>query len=171
MRIGFLAAAMAMMAASPALAQAAGDEADVRATVEALSTTWEAGDADAYAALFTEDADYMAAGGVRMTGRDAIWDLHAGAFEGIYAGSTLPTEIEHVTFIAPDVALVAVRCMVEPAPGAEPQGIQGRALIGTAIVRRGADGWKIGYMNTMPAAAADFQPPSASRQAGDEAAQ
>lgn len=166
MRILTVIATSALLAA-PALAQTPEDEAAVRSVADQLMATWAAGDADGFVGLFTENADFMAGGGVRMTGRDAIWDLHAGAFQGIYAGSTFPVTVDHVTFITPDVAMIALKGRVEPAEGKEPAGIQGQDLIGTAIVRQDADGWRIAYMNTMPAAAADFQPPSAARQAAE----
>jgi|GEM_PF-4174594 len=159
-------AALTTLSAAPALAQDAADADAVRAVAETLSATWAAGDADGFVAQFTPDADYMAGGGVRMTGHDAIWDLHAGAFDGIYAGSTFPINIEHVRFITPDVAMIAMTCMVEPPEGEAPVGIQGQKLLATAIVRRDPDdSWRIAYMNTMPAADDDFQPPSAARNA------
>ena len=58
---------------SVALAQRAGGaEAAIKAGATAFSTAWNAGDAKALAALYTEDATVMAPGGEPAQGRAAI---------------------------------------------------------------------------------------------------
>ncbi|MEU4718065.1 SgcJ/EcaC family oxidoreductase [Nonomuraea dietziae] len=54
-----------------------------------LAEAWNAGDAAAYAALFTEDADYISFDGTHSQGREAIESSHRWLFEGPLKGSTM----------------------------------------------------------------------------------
>jgi uncharacterized protein (TIGR02246 family) len=82
------------------------DEAGVRALMQRLYEAWGEGDADAFAALFTEDADYVTFDGSLSKGRQAIADIHRPLFEGFMKGSRLTGQTTAVRFLAPDVALV-----------------------------------------------------------------
>ncbi|MCG5220857.1 SgcJ/EcaC family oxidoreductase [Streptosporangium sp. KLBMP 9127] len=54
-----------------------------------LAEAWNAGDATAYAALFTEDADYITFDGTHSEGRAAIESSHRRLFAGPLKGSTM----------------------------------------------------------------------------------
>lgn len=84
----------------------ADDEAALRALFERLLTTWAGGDAAAYGALFTEDADYVAFDGVNQRGREAIVRAHRPLFEKYLKGSRLIGELTSLRLLAPDVALL-----------------------------------------------------------------
>ena len=78
----------------------------IRALYQKLIDAW--GDTDAYAALFTEDGDYVAFDGSHARGRIEIARAHRPLFEGILKGSRLvdvgiPVEVR---FLSPDVSLV-----------------------------------------------------------------
>ncbi len=94
-------------AASPlSEAEITANEAAVRALYQQLIEAW--GDTDTYAALFTEDGDYIAFDGSHARGRTEIARAHRPLFEGILKGSRLvevgiPVEVR---FLSPDVALV-----------------------------------------------------------------
>jgi uncharacterized protein (TIGR02246 family) len=82
----------------------------VVAVLGELVGAWNAGDADAYGALFTEDADYVTFFGVNMPGRKAITEGHRALFQGPLKGSKLdgggaPSKVR---FLRPDVAVVVV---------------------------------------------------------------
>jgi uncharacterized protein (TIGR02246 family) len=84
----------------------AANEFAVRALYQKLIEAW--GDADAYAALFTENGDYITFDGSHARGRIEIAKAHRPLFEGILKGSRLvevgiPVEVR---FLSPDVALV-----------------------------------------------------------------
>ena len=66
---------------TPAPAANAQDEMAVRQLFQAQMAAWDAGDAEAYGALFTEDADYLAFDGVNQKGRAAIIAGHKPLFE------------------------------------------------------------------------------------------
>lgn len=80
------------------------DEAEVRALLQQLNEAW--GDADAFAALFTEDADYVTFDGSQVKGRAALAESHRPLFEGLMRGSRLMGQATATRFLTPDVALV-----------------------------------------------------------------
>jgi len=82
------------------------DEAAVRQLFQQLMDAWAAGDATAYAALFTEDADYYAFDGVNQQGRRAIAAGHKPLFERFLKGSKLTGGIIDLQPLAPDVMLL-----------------------------------------------------------------
>jgi uncharacterized protein (TIGR02246 family) len=84
----------------------AAKELAVRALYQNLIEAW--GDADSYAALFTEDGDYITFDGSHARGRSEIARTHRPLFEGILKGSRLidvgiPLEVR---FLSSDVALI-----------------------------------------------------------------
>lgn len=82
------------------------DEFAIRQLFQSLLEAWAAGDATAYAALFTEDADYIAFDGVNQKGSKAILAGHQPLFERFLKGSRLVGEITGIRFLCPDVALI-----------------------------------------------------------------
>ncbi|MDA0632195.1 SgcJ/EcaC family oxidoreductase [Nonomuraea sp. MCN248] len=78
--------------------------AEIRQLLDRVFETWNAGDAAAYAALFTEDADYITYFGFTMKGRQAIEDGHRQLF-------TMPIKLERrdepaIRMLGDGVALV-----------------------------------------------------------------
>ena len=54
---------------------------EIHKLIDGVYETWNAGDAAAYAALFTEDADYITYFGLRLKGRQAIDEGHRDLFK------------------------------------------------------------------------------------------
>ncbi|HLS77917.1 MAG TPA: SgcJ/EcaC family oxidoreductase [Nocardia sp.] len=81
------------------------DEAAVRALLARQNEAWAAGDADAYAALFTPDADYVTWIGTHLRGRGAIAESHRPLFEKHMKGTRIDSEITGIRFLTPDVAI------------------------------------------------------------------
>jgi len=71
-----------------------------------LLDAWGRGDGDAYSALFTDDADYVAFDGTHTKGRTAIAASHQALFDTHLKGTRLTGTVSSVRFVAPDVALV-----------------------------------------------------------------
>ena len=68
---------------------------------------WNAGDGDAYAALFTKDCDYIAFDGTHLKGRQANASHHQDLFATVLKGSRMVFEGDpNVRFLAADVALM-----------------------------------------------------------------
>lgn len=78
---------------------------DVRDALSRVADAWAAGDPAAYAALFTEDADYTAFDGTRMMGRQSIADGHRALFAGIMRRSRMTMPDVDIRLISPDVAV------------------------------------------------------------------
>ena len=77
---------------------------EIHNLIDSVYETWNAGDAAAYAALFTEDADYITYFGLRLKGRQAIDEGHRDLFK-------MPIKIEaadepSVRMLSDTVALV-----------------------------------------------------------------
>ena len=73
---------------------------------------WNAGDADAYAGVFTPDADYVTFLGSHYRGREAIAASYVPLFTKLLKGSRLATEITQLRFLTPDVALIHAKAAV-----------------------------------------------------------
>jgi uncharacterized protein (TIGR02246 family) len=117
------------------------DEAQLRALFDRLVASWNAGDADAYGALFTDDAVYVAYDGTRQEGRAGITELHALLFAGVLAGSRLVGQtIEDIRAVGPDAAVlravgtVLLRWQRRPA--------RRRLSRQTLVAQRTADRWR-----------------------------
>ncbi len=80
------------------------DSSAIRTLCQQLNEAW--GDADAFAAAFTEDADYITFDGTHTRGRAAIAEVHRPLFEGFMKGSRLTGQTPTVRFLAPDIALI-----------------------------------------------------------------
>jgi uncharacterized protein (TIGR02246 family) len=82
------------------------DDQAVRALPDRLATAWASGDADAYAALFTPDADYILFDGSHSRGPAEIAASHRPVFEQFMTGSRLVVESVAVRFLADGIAVI-----------------------------------------------------------------
>jgi uncharacterized protein (TIGR02246 family) len=82
------------------------DQTAVRGLFQRLLDAWGRGDGSAYAALFTEEADYIAFDGSRTVGRQAIAESHQRLFDTWLKGTRLTGRIAAVRLLCPHVALV-----------------------------------------------------------------
>jgi uncharacterized protein (TIGR02246 family) len=85
-KIAFLAAGLVWFAAAAPMAMAAGDAATIRAGSEACIKAYNAGDADAAAALYAQDAIVMPPGAPPARGRPAIKAFLVKDIAGAQAG-------------------------------------------------------------------------------------
>jgi uncharacterized protein (TIGR02246 family) len=119
-------------------------------TLTALESCWRDGDADAYAALHSADATYVAFDGTVMTGRKEIADGHRPLFAGIMKGSRLAVVERTVHLPAPDTAIVVQRAGVimrwqrnRATPSAK------RLSTNTTVLRQEGSGWTVtAFQNT-----------------------
>ena len=122
---------------------------EVLAVLGRLADAWNSGDADAYGALFTEDADYVTFFGLRFEGCKAIADSHRELFEGPLRGSNLAGFGEsRVRFVRDDVAVI-VAGGGSSLTGSGDAVAEGRASTLTYVLVRGDEGWRItAFQNT-----------------------
>src|ERR1700685_4336080 len=81
------------------------EEPAIRELLDRQVAGWDAGDAEAYASVFTPDADYVTFLGSHYRGRDAIASSYIPLFAKLLKGSQLKTEITQLRFLTADVAL------------------------------------------------------------------
>lgn len=120
--------------------------------LQALTDAWNAGDATAYAELFTEDADYITVFGQNMAGRAAIEAGHRFLFEGPLKGSRLTAgeTRPEPRYLREDVAVVVT-------PGGAPGGAARRSVVTVVAVRDGGGRWRFASFQNTPVT----QPPGA----------
>jgi len=85
------------------------DRTAVTAVITALVDAWARHDADAYGALFTEDATYTTFVGTYYRGRGDITASHRTLFGTYLKGTRLADEILDVRFYGPGAAVVTGR--------------------------------------------------------------
>ena len=88
------------------------DEAAIRELLDRQVAGWDAGDAEAYASVFTPDADYVTFLGSHHRGRDAIAASYIPLFAKLLKGSRLKTDITQLRFLTADVALIHSKAAV-----------------------------------------------------------
>src|SRR5580698_7171185 len=120
----------------------------VRAVMARLREAWERGDGQAYASLFSEDAQYVTAPGERMRGRKSIADSHQEIFNTFFKetklGQGYPSSLRQIT---PDVVLVESAGSVL-FPGESESKVAPNGLM-TLVVARQDNAWRIvSFQNT-----------------------
>ena len=115
--------------------------------VRQMEVAWKAGDGDAFAVPFAEDADFVNIRAEHFRGRDTIARGHTEIFSTIYAGSSIACTIEAARLLDKDVALVHVKSELECPTGP----LAGRhvARFSMVLTRSGGE-WRIAsFHNTM----------------------
>ncbi len=117
------------------------DPADVAHDLAAaLTAAWNAGDAEAFAARFAPDAEFINIFGMLIVGREAVAAQHARIFATIYKGTTVDFQAVTARSLAPEVihAVISGRLEVREGPmaGVIP------TLINAVLVRDG-QGWSV----------------------------
>jgi len=106
-------------AAQPAKAAAerADDEKAIRALLDAFTKAFDAGDATAAAATYTDDGIVVDEQGERIEGQADIRDQYARSFAD-NPGSTISVQVESLRFLGPETAIEEGRTTIKPAGGA-----------------------------------------------------
>jgi uncharacterized protein (TIGR02246 family) len=132
---------------TPTDQERATDERAIRALHGRMLEAWGAGDGEAFAAPFSDDALFIGFDGSVMRGREQIAATHQDVFDRWMKGSRLVEERTEVRFVDPDVAIVhalggtVMRGKSEPTPQ--------RDSIQTLVAVRDARGWSfVSFQNT-----------------------
>jgi uncharacterized protein (TIGR02246 family) len=80
------------------------DEAAIKDVLESLYKAWDAGDADAFVADYTEDATAIMPGTYR-TSREEVRQGMAEGFASFLKGSTTVNKLEGIRFLGEDAAV------------------------------------------------------------------
>jgi len=86
--------------------QTAADEDAIRAIHQRIIDAWNAGDGDAFAAPFSDRADFVAWNGTHLEGRQEIAAFHRQMFDTVVKGSRLEGDVKFVHFLDPELAVM-----------------------------------------------------------------
>ena len=124
------------------------DETAINDVLALMREVWERGDGAAYAAVFSDDARYVSASGIRSVGREAIASSHQQIFDSFFAGTRLgssyPTELQPVS---PGVVLVHATGAVLFG-GEHEQQVAPNGLLTMVLVARDGDWSVASFANT-----------------------
>lgn len=84
-------------------------QAEIFLVVKALNDSWNTHDMAAYAAQFTEDADFVNVVGMHFRGRSAIEAVHVQIHRTIFRNSTLKTLDCSLRPLTPGLVLAHIR--------------------------------------------------------------
>jgi uncharacterized protein (TIGR02246 family) len=119
---------------------------EIAALVDAQAAAWNKGSAAEFADRALSDIVFTNIFGMFSVGKAPFVAQHERIFSTIYKGSTNLLQIEHITLVKPDVAIVDILTVVngvqQPPPGV--QFIDGalHSRLEQVLIRR-ADGWWI----------------------------
>jgi uncharacterized protein (TIGR02246 family) len=118
--------------------------AEIAALVAAEEVAWNKGSAEAFAERALPDIVFTNIFGMFSVGKAPFVAQHARIFSTIYKDSTNHLQIEHITLVKPDVAIVDILTMVTGVQQA-PSGVQFidgalHSRLEQVLVRR-AEGW------------------------------
>ncbi|MDG3004644.1 SgcJ/EcaC family oxidoreductase [Paludisphaera mucosa] len=113
---------------------------------------YEAGDAQALAALYADDAVIVDPDGLEIKGKEQIARLYAESF-AVAAGLKLDAQIEALRFLTPDVARIEGRSRLATPAGDAADYTRYSGL----LVQKGGK-WTIAEIREYPAAAEDVEP-------------
>ena len=84
----------------------AADEDAIRAIHQRMIDAWNAGDAAAFAAPFTDEAGFVAFEGTHLKGRREIASFHHRIFDSVVKGTRLQGEVKFVRFLSAALAVM-----------------------------------------------------------------
>lgn len=122
-------------------------EVAIRDVVKRVEAGWNAGDGEAFAAPFAEDADYVIVNGMHERGRATIAQGHKYIFSTIYKGSNNTYTVEDVRFLRPDVAVAHVHHVLKFNAGETTQEVQARS---TWVLTKNDGEWRIDAFQNTP---------------------
>ena len=114
------------------------DDDAVRVLLRDLAVAWARHDADAYGALFTDDATYTTFLGTHYRGRRQIVESHRALFAHALRGTRLADDVLDIRFPHPGTAVVTSRG--DTYKGEQP-GRLGKVQTYTLV--REPDGWRV----------------------------
>ena len=140
------------------------ERAAVEAIVSRLESAWNAMDAEAFAAPFAEDADFVNIVGEHHRGRPAIVAGHRAIFRDFYADSTTKMSVLAVRSLTPDVVLAHVYAELDAPKG--PLAGRNTSVFSMVLTRRAGGpavtedgGWEIAAFHNTRQVARGRKPP------------
>ncbi|MFJ8208695.1 SgcJ/EcaC family oxidoreductase [Streptomyces sp. NPDC096033] len=120
---------------------------EIQPVFDAMAAAWARADAQAFARVFSEDADFTSVRGDHVCGSAAIASAHAGLFATTYAGTTLLPTVQRVDRLRPDIAVAHVTNELRLGDGSVAHRMQAQAV----LEHGPGDGWLIrSFINMVP---------------------
>lgn len=142
---------------------AAREEAAIQTVLEGLDAAWNAHDAHAFAAWFTEDADFTNVRGMQTSGRERVEWFMAPLFETMFADSRQHVVRSRIRFVAADLAAADVWWTMDGARTVDGQVRPTRYGLFDLLLRKDRGGWRILVWQNMELAGPPPEDPSAWR--------
>lgn len=149
-----LVTAVVQLAQAQSAVDPAKDEAAIREVFAGLERAWTAGNGDAWASAFAEDADFTVWFGLPLVGRAEIAFGHNLIFRDFYANTTFHLEVRKVRFLGPAAAVVHLAGRVTRAGEARPPEPD---AVPVAVLVRSGNGWEIVAFQNTPYAVEEFR--------------
>ncbi|MEZ5307802.1 MAG: SgcJ/EcaC family oxidoreductase [Pyrinomonadaceae bacterium] len=143
----FLLAFVSVQSVSAQTKSESNDEKTIRMIPETLQEAWNNADADKWAALFSENADYTVWNGFHVDGRAAIADGHRRIWSTIYKGTKVHFMLKKLEFLKPDLVVMRMSAALSK------EGVQIKDAPETtplAIVQKIDGKWQITYFQNTP---------------------
>src|SRR5215510_10439758 len=131
---------MSMQAAGRCVSDYMQDKSAISAVVSGLEHAWAAGDGQAWASYFAEDADFTVWFGLYLRGPEAIADVHQEIFDSCYRNTKLRLHIRDLRFLRPDIAVVHFDGRIAGAAGQSPEQPK---FVPVAIMTKEDGHWRI----------------------------
>jgi uncharacterized protein (TIGR02246 family) len=151
--IWFAISSVRFAAAMPQNSAADSHEKDRSAIAQSVAnfvSAWNIHDAHAFAATFTEDADFTNVAGTHANGRANIEAFHAPMFAGVFKDSHQAGQIRSIRYLRPDLASVDVDWQMTGAK--TPDGLARpprKGLLDFVMVRQSDGAWLIEVMHNI----------------------
>ena len=124
------------------------DEAAIKDVLGRLYQAWDAGDADAFVAGYTQDATAIMPGSYRTSREDVRQNMAAG-FASYLKGSTNIDQLESIRFLGDDAAIAVSRTSLK-FPG-ETEVPAERTVMATWVLEKRDGTWLIAAYHNSPA--------------------
>jgi uncharacterized protein (TIGR02246 family) len=125
------------------------DEAAIRAVIDRFMDAWNRHDAKAFAAVFSDDADFTNWRGTGASGRQKIEDFHAPMFATLFSKSRQEYTVIKTRFVRPDVAAVDVHWKMTGAIDAQGNLRPDREGLLSFVIAKNAGRWEIAVMHNL----------------------
>jgi uncharacterized protein (TIGR02246 family) len=116
---------------------------NVKTVVSSLAESWNRHDMTAFAAAFSENADFVNVIGMHWRGRQEIEAKHAATHRTIFRNSHLQILESTVRLLSPDVALAHVWTQLNRAESLRKNVPEPRRALMTCVLVKEADRWLI----------------------------
>ncbi|MDT7804880.1 MAG: hypothetical protein QOI78_8313 [Actinomycetota bacterium] len=128
-------------------ADPATSEAAIRTALDEVSAAWAAGDGDAFAARYAENATAIGPG-FQLMDKDTIGTTMAGAFAGPLHGTQRRHRVHSLRFLGNDTAIVITHSRTVPAGTPDP--LAGEPEWATWTLARHGNQWLIAAYHGWP---------------------